>query len=84
MDIEIAVDAKHPKRLAKFHGNSITSLQTSLVGYFFTTTSLDGWLHVYDVVGKKLIFAHDFKAPITSSVWLRPKVSIHTNHFVFI
>lgn len=81
VDIKVAADAKRPKRLVKFHGDSITSLQTSPIGYFIATTSLDGWFHVYDVVGKKLIFAYNFKVPITSSVWLPFKVNIVVDRF---
>lgn len=69
-DIEVSATAKPLRRLAKFHGDEITSLSTSPVGYYIATTSLDGWLHVYDVAAKKLIFTHNFNAPITSSVWL--------------
>eukprot|EP00102_Acyrthosiphon_pisum_P018896 XP_016656106.1 PREDICTED: cilia- and flagella-associated protein 44-like [Acyrthosiphon pisum] len=69
-DIVMAADAKPLRRLAKFHGSEITSLQSSPVGYYIATTSLDGWLHVHDVLNKKLVFTHDFKVPITSSIWL--------------
>ncbi|VVC33540.1 WD40/YVTN repeat-like-containing domain,WD40 repeat,WD40-repeat-containing domain [Cinara cedri] len=69
-DIEVTANAKPLKRLAKFHGDQITSLQPSPIGYFISTTSLDGWLHVHDVVNKKLIFMHDFAVPVTSSIWL--------------
>lgn len=70
----MAAHAKPLKRLAKFHGDIITSLQPSPVGYFIATTSLDGWLHVYDVTNKKWIFTYNFKVPITSSIWLPLKV----------
>lgn len=74
-DIEVAANAKPLKRLAKFHGDLITSLQVSPIGYFIASTSMDGWLHVYDVMNKKLIFMHDFKMPITSLIWLPLKVN---------
>lgn len=73
-DIEMAADAKPLKRLAKFHGDKITSLQSSPFGYYIATTSLDGWIHLHDVTNKKLVFTHDFKVPITSSIWLPLKV----------
>lgn len=69
-------DAKPPKRLAKFHGDTITSLLASPVGYFIATTSLDGWFHVYDVVNKVLIFMQDLKEPITSLIWLPLRVEL--------
>jgi len=74
VDIEMSRKAKPVRRLAKFHGGVITSLQSSPIGYFIATTSLDGWLHIYDVTNKKLVFTHDFKIPITSSIWLPQKV----------
>ncbi|XP_022179157.1 uncharacterized protein LOC111039821 isoform X2 [Myzus persicae] len=81
-DIEMAADAKPLRRLAKFHGNEITSLQSSPVGYYLATTSLDGWLHVHDVTNKKLVFTHDFKVPITSSIWLPLKIASSGDVFV--
>ncbi|VVC29555.1 WD40/YVTN repeat-like-containing domain,WD40-repeat-containing domain,WD40 repeat [Cinara cedri] len=82
VDIKVTANAKPLKRLAKFHGDQITSLQASPVDYFIATTSLDGWLHVYDVVNKKLIFMHNFAVPITSSIWLPLKISNLGNIFV--
>uniref|UniRef100_A0A2S2NAF6 WD repeat-containing protein 52 n=1 Tax=Schizaphis graminum TaxID=13262 RepID=A0A2S2NAF6_SCHGA len=73
-DMDISTNVKPVRRLAKFHGGVITSLQSSPIGYFIATTSLDGWLHIYDVTNKKLVFIHDFKIPITSSIWLPQKV----------
>ncbi|XP_025191573.1 uncharacterized protein LOC112591851 [Melanaphis sacchari] len=81
-DIEMAANAKPLRRLAKFHGGEITSLQPSSIGYFIATTSLDGWLHVYDVINKKLIFTHDFKTPITSSIWLPLEIASSGDIFV--
>lgn len=75
-DIEVAANAKPLRRLAKFHGDIITSLQSSPVGYFIATTSLDGWLHIHDVLRKQLIFMHNFNVPITSSIWLPLKVHV--------
>lgn len=63
------------KRLAKFHGDLITSLQVSPFGYFIATTSMDGWFHIYDVMNKKLIFMYNFKVSITSLCWLPLKVN---------
>lgn len=56
----------------------MTSLQTSPIGYFIATTSLDGWFHLYDVMHKKLVFMHNFNVPITSLIWLPLKVDILT------
>ncbi|XP_028044392.1 cilia- and flagella-associated protein 44-like [Rhopalosiphum maidis] len=82
VDIEMSTNAKPVRRLAKFHGGVITSLQSSPIGYFIATTSLDGWLHIYDVTNKKLVFTHDFKIPITSSIWLPQKIACSRDIFI--
>ncbi|XP_025203883.1 cilia- and flagella-associated protein 44-like [Melanaphis sacchari] len=82
VDIEVSKNAKPLRRLAKFHGGMITSLQPSPIGYFIATTSMDGWLHIYDVINKKLIFTHNFKVPITSSIWLPQKIACSRNIFI--
>ncbi|XP_050423055.1 cilia- and flagella-associated protein 44 [Adelges cooleyi] len=81
-DIEISANAKPLKRLAKFHGDTITSLQPSPVGYYIATSSLDGWFHLYDIVNRKLVFTHDFKKPITSLIWLPLKMAKSGSIFV--
>lgn len=73
-------DAKPPKRLAKFHGGAVTSLLVSPVGHLIATTSMDGWFHVHCVLDKQLVYMEDFKEPITSSVWLPPKVIVLTGY----
>uniref|UniRef100_A0A2S2P1G3 WD repeat-containing protein 52 n=2 Tax=Schizaphis graminum TaxID=13262 RepID=A0A2S2P1G3_SCHGA len=78
----MAANAKPLRRLAKFHGGVITSLQPSPIGYFIATTSLDGWIHIHDVTNKKLIFTHNFKVPITSSIWLPLQIASSGDIFV--
>lgn len=74
-DIEVSANVKPLRRLAKFHGDAITSLQASPIGYFIATTSLDGWMHVYDVLQRQLVFTHNFRSPITSLIWLPLEVN---------
>ncbi|XP_050529601.1 cilia- and flagella-associated protein 44 isoform X2 [Daktulosphaira vitifoliae] len=81
-DIEVSANAKPLRRLAKFHGDIITSLQPSPTDYYIATTSLDGWFHLYDIVNKNLIFTHNFQTPITSLIWLPLKVATGESIFV--
>lgn len=75
MKTEDTGNVKPPKRLAKFHGDVVTSLIISPIGNLIATTSLDGWFHVYNVDNKQLLFMHNFKEPITSSIWFSKNVN---------